>query len=44
MKDLGNENTRLERLVGGLSLEKQIVRDIAEENLYAAARRRQAGD
>jgi putative transposase len=33
MKDLEKENTRLKRLVADLSLEKQILKDIASGNL-----------
>ena len=33
MKDLENENSRLKRLVADLSLEKQILKDIASGNL-----------
>ena len=33
MKDLEKENTRLKRLVADLSLEKQVLKDIAEGNL-----------
>jgi putative transposase len=33
MKDLENENTRLKRLVADLSIEKQVLKDIAEGNL-----------
>jgi putative transposase len=33
MKDLEKENTRLKRLVADLSLEKQVLKDIASGNL-----------
>ena len=33
MKDLERENTRLKRLVADLSLEKQVLKDIASGNL-----------
>ena len=33
MKDLEKENTRLRRLVADLSLEKQVLKDIASGNL-----------
>ena len=33
MKDLEKENSRLKRLVADLSLEKQVLKDIAEGNL-----------
>jgi putative transposase len=33
LKDLEKENTRLKRLVADLSLEKQVLRDIASGNL-----------
>ena len=33
MKDLERENARLKRLVADLSLEKQVLKDIAEGNL-----------
>jgi transposase-like protein len=33
MKDLEKENTRLKRLVADLSIEKQVLKDIAEGNL-----------
>jgi putative transposase len=33
MKDLEKENGRLKRLVADLSLEKQVLKDIAEGNL-----------
>ena len=33
MKDLEKENTRLRRLVADLSLEKQVLQDIARVNL-----------
>jgi transposase-like protein len=33
MKDLEKENARLERLVADLSLEKQVLKDIASGNL-----------
>ena len=33
MKDLGRENVRLKRLVADLSLEKQVLKDVASGNL-----------
>jgi hypothetical protein len=33
MKELEKENTRLKRLVAELSLDKQILKDVAEGNL-----------
>ena len=33
MKDLEKENGRLKRLVADLSIEKQVLKDIAEGNL-----------
>jgi hypothetical protein len=33
MKDLEKENARLKRLVADLSIEKQVLKDIAEGNL-----------
>lgn len=33
MKDLGRENIRLKRLVADLSLEKQVLKDLASGNL-----------
>jgi transposase-like protein len=33
MKDLEKENVRLRRLVAELSLEKQVLKDVASENL-----------
>jgi hypothetical protein len=35
MKDLERENVRLKRLVADLSLEKQVLKDVASGNLYA---------
>jgi hypothetical protein len=35
MKDMERENVRLKRLVADLSLEKQVVKDVASRNLYA---------
>lgn len=32
LKELEKENTRLKRLVAGLSLEKQVLRDVAQGN------------
>jgi hypothetical protein len=33
MKDLEKENARLKRLVADLSIEKQVLKDVAEGNL-----------
>jgi hypothetical protein len=33
MKDLARENVRLKRLVADLSLEKQVLKDVASGNL-----------
>ena len=35
MKDLERENTRLRRLVADLSLEKQVLKDVASGNLFS---------
>ena len=35
MKDLERENVRLKRLVADLSLEKQVLKDIASGNLFS---------
>jgi len=37
MKDLERENARLRRLVADLSLEKQVLADVASGNLYPGA-------
>ncbi|MGZ9111909.1 MAG: IS3 family transposase [Rhodoplanes sp.] len=42
MKDLERENVRLKRLVADLSLEKQVLKDIAFGKLVSPERRRQA--
>ena len=38
MKDLERENAKLKRLVAELSLEKQILKDVAEGNVWSAPR------
>jgi len=35
MKDLERDNVRLKRLVADLSLEKQVLKDIASGNLFS---------
>ena len=35
MKDLERENVRLKRLVADLSLEKQVLKDVASGNLFS---------
>ena len=35
MKDLARENVRLKRLVADLSLEKQVLKDVASGNLFS---------
>ena len=35
LKELEKENARLKRLVAELSIEKQVLRDVAQGNLYA---------
>ena len=42
MKDLERENVRLKRLVADLSLEKQVLKDVALGKLVSPERRRQA--
>jgi hypothetical protein len=36
MKELEKENSRLKRLVAELSLEKQVLKDVAEGNVWSA--------